>query len=64
RTCRYQDGTGLFSKTSEACPKENPQTRSPLGFWHPDLWVMTAWVWYPNPNGLFSLFNPLINASR
>ena len=59
-TCRYLDGTSLDAPGMEACPKEHPITQAALGLWHPDLWVMSAWVWYPNPNGLFSLFNPLL----
>ncbi len=59
-TCRYLDGTSLEAPNLEACPKEHPTTNAALGLWHPDLWVMSAWVWYPNPNGLFSLFNPLL----
>jgi len=59
-TCRYQDGTSLDAPNADACPKENPITHAAFGLWHPDLWIMSAWIWYPNPNGLFSLFNPLL----
>jgi hypothetical protein len=58
--CRYLDGTSLEAPNMEACPKEHPITHAALGLWHPDIWIMSAWVWYPNPNGLFSLFNPLL----
>lgn len=62
--CHYQDGTNLNLERAEQCPQEHPLTQAPLVFWHPDLWMMSAWVWYPNPNGLFSLYNPLLNFAR
>lgn len=62
--CHYQDGTNLNLDKAEQCPEEHPLTKAPLVFWHPDLWMMSAWVWYPNPNGLFSLYNPLLNFAR
>lgn len=61
--CQYTDGATLPSEKEEACPKEHPLTHAPLGLWRPDLWIMSAWVWYPNPNGVFSLYNPLLQAS-
>ncbi len=24
------------------------------------LWLLHAWVWYPNPDGIFALFNPRV----
>lgn len=62
--CHYEDGTNLSASKEEQCPREHTLTKSPLVFWHPDLWVMSAWVWYPNPNGLFALYNPLLNFAR
>ncbi len=62
--CHFEDGTNLNLEKQEQCPKEHPLTKAPLVFWHPDLWVMSAWVWYPNPNGLFALYNPLLNFAR
>ncbi|TAK04536.1 MAG: hypothetical protein EPO39_11185 [Candidatus Manganitrophaceae bacterium] len=62
--CHYQDGTNLNLEKAEQCPKEHPLTKATLVFWHPDLWMMSAWIWYPNPNGLFSLYNPLLNFTR
>ncbi|MBI3803735.1 MAG: hypothetical protein HY282_08235 [Nitrospirae bacterium] len=62
--CHFQDGTNLNLAKEDQCPKEHPLTKAPLAFWHPDLWVMSAWVWYPNPNGLFALYNPLLNFIR
>lgn len=62
--CHYQDGTNLNLEKEEQCPQEHPLTQSALVFWHPELWMMSAWVWYPNPNGLFSLYNPLLNFAR
>lgn len=62
--CHYQDGTNLNLEKAEQCPEEHPLTKAPLVFWHPDLWVMSAWVWYPNPNGLFALYNPLFDFAK
>ena len=62
--CHYQDGTNLNLEKQEQCPAEHPLTKAALVFWHPDLWMMSAWIWYPNPNGLFSLYNPLLNFTR
>lgn len=59
--CHYKDGTVVDKAKEAECPKAHPITEAALGLWHPDLWVMSAWVWYPNPNGLFSLNNPLLN---
>ncbi|MFY9269287.1 MAG: hypothetical protein WAO55_06000, partial [Candidatus Manganitrophaceae bacterium] len=64
RMCHYQDGTNLNIEKEESCPAEHPITKEPLIFWHPDLWIMSAWVWYPNPNGLFALDNPLLRLNQ
>jgi hypothetical protein len=58
--CHYQDGTVIPAKEPEDCPKRQPLTQAEFGVWHPDLWLVSVWAWTPNPNGLFSLFNPLL----
>jgi hypothetical protein len=58
--CHYTDGTTIPSDSIDGCPKEHPLTHTPMEWWHGNIWVMSAWVWYPNPNGVFSLYNPLL----
>ena len=38
----------------------NPDTGAKFNFWHPDLFTMHVWIWYPNPAGLYSGTNPLV----
>jgi hypothetical protein len=58
--CHYKDGTFILEQDPNNCPPTNPDTGSPFNFWHPDLFTLHVWVWYPNPAGLFSGTNPLI----
>jgi hypothetical protein len=58
--CHYQDGTFVFARVQELCPKRSPETGSPFNFWHPDLVTLHVWIWYPNPAGLYNGTNPLI----
>jgi len=58
--CHYQDGTFIADENSKTCSKTNPRTGSTFSFWHPDLFTMHVWIWYPNPAGLYSSTNPLV----
>jgi hypothetical protein len=58
--CHYKDGTFVFARVQELCAKRSPETGSPFNFWHPDLVTLHVWLWYPNPSGLYSGTNPLI----
>jgi putative copper resistance protein D len=58
-TCRYADGHELESPRRDGCPARHPEG-SPLASWHPTRWVIRAWVWYPNPAGLFAPVNSLL----
>jgi hypothetical protein len=58
--CHYADGTFLASGMESMCAKKNPQTGAAFTFWHPPLVTFHVWVWYPNPNGVFGEFNPLL----
>jgi hypothetical protein len=58
--CHYKDGTFIFEEDPNNCPPTNPATGSPFNFWHPDLFTLHVWVWYPNPAGLFAGTNPLV----
>ncbi len=58
--CHYADGSFLPSGMESMCAKKNPQTGAAFSFWHPPLVTFHVWVWYPNPNGVFGEFNPLL----
>jgi hypothetical protein len=58
--CHYADGTFVPKASQDRCPKTAPKTGAAFGFWHPDLVTMHVWLWYPNPNGLFASYNPLV----
>ena len=42
------------------CARRSPQTGAAFNFWHPDLVTLHVWIWYPNPDGLYSGTNPLV----
>jgi hypothetical protein len=58
--CHYKDGTFAFARVQELCAKRSPETGALFNFWHPDLVTLHVWLWYPNPDGLYSGTNPLI----
>jgi hypothetical protein len=58
--CHYTDGTFVPAATQDQCAKRSPQTGAPFNFWHPDLVTLHLWLWYPNPDGLYSGTNPYI----
>jgi hypothetical protein len=58
--CHYKDGTFVFARVQELCAKRSPETGARFTFWHPDLVTLHVWLWYPNPDGLYSGTNPLI----
>ena len=58
--CHYNDGTFVPEPAQNDCPKTAPGTGAKFFFWHPDLFTMHVWVWYPNPAGLYSSTNPLV----
>ena len=58
--CHYKDGTFVFARVQELCAKRSPETGAPFNFWHPDLVTLHVWLWYPNPDGLYSGTNPYI----
>ncbi len=51
--CHYEDGTFVFEQEESACPETSPESGSSFSFWHPKLVTLHAWVWYPNPAGVF-----------
>jgi hypothetical protein len=58
--CHYTDGTFAFARVQELCANRSPQTGARFSFWHPDLVTLHLWLWYPNPDGLYSGTNPLV----
>jgi hypothetical protein len=43
------------------CPTKSPSSGSAFNFWHPPLYTLHVWIWYPNPDGLYSSTNRLVN---
>jgi hypothetical protein len=58
--CHYTDGTFVFARIQELCATRSPQTGARFNFWHPDLVTLHVWLWYHNPDGLYSGTNPLV----
>ena len=58
--CHYKDGTFVPEQSQDACPKTAPGTGAAFNFWHPNLITMHVWLWYPNPAGLYTGYNPLV----
>ena len=58
--CHYKDGTFVFKAAQADCAQQSPQSGAPFAFWHPDFVTLHLWVWYPNPDGVFSGMNPLV----
>jgi hypothetical protein len=58
--CHYKDGTFIPDEDQTTCLPRNPDTGAKFNFWHPDLFTMHVWLWYPNPAGLYSGTNPLV----
>ncbi len=58
--CHYKDGTFVFASAQDQCARRSPQTGAAFNFWHPDLVTLHVWLWYHNPDGLYSGTNPLV----
>lgn len=58
--CHYVDGSFVMASAEAKCAKTNAKTGAKFNFWHPPLVTMHLWIWYPNPNGIFGEFNPLL----
>ena len=59
--CHYTDGTFVAARVQELCPTRSPETGARFNFWHPDLVTLHVWVWYHNPDGLYSGTNSLVH---
>lgn len=58
--CHYSDGSFIAAYAEATCVKKHPTTGVDFAFWHPPLVTLHMWIWYPNPNGVFGEFNPLL----
>src|SRR5512132_1179643 len=58
--CHYADGTFVPQASEDRCAKTAPDTGAAFTFWHPDLVTLHVWLWYPNPDGIFASYNPLV----
>jgi hypothetical protein len=58
--CHYKDGTFIKAYAEATCVKRHPTTGAEFAFWHPPLVTFHVWIWYPNPNGVFGEYNPLL----
>lgn len=58
--CHYVDGSFAMASAEAKCAKTNAKTGAKFNFWHPPLVTLHLWIWYPNPNGVFGEFNPLL----
>ncbi|HET9007906.1 MAG TPA: hypothetical protein VFQ04_14435, partial [Actinomycetes bacterium] len=58
--CHYTDGSFVFAAAQGDCATRSPETGARFNFWHPDLVTLHVWLWYHNPDGLYSGTNPLI----
>jgi hypothetical protein len=58
--CHYVDGSFVMASAEAKCAKTNAKTGAKFNFWHPPLVTMHLWIWYPNSNGVFGEFNPLL----
>jgi hypothetical protein len=58
--CHYADGSFVEAAAEARCGRTNPQTGAAFSFWHGPLVTLHLWIWYPNPNGIFGEFNPLL----
>jgi hypothetical protein len=61
--CHYKDGTFVTEPSQKDCPATAPETGAAFNLWHPKLYTMHFWIWYPNPAGLYSGMNPLVAPS-
>jgi hypothetical protein len=59
--CHYVDGSFVTASAEAQCAKTYAKTGAAFNFWHPPLVTLHFWIWYPNPNGVFGEFNPLLS---
>ncbi len=57
--CHYMDGTVVFASAQSMCAPKSTSGAA-FNFWHPRLFTLHMWIWYPNPSGLYSGTNPMV----
>ncbi|PYM83126.1 MAG: hypothetical protein DME09_11875 [Candidatus Rokuibacteriota bacterium] len=60
-SCHYRDYRDLPSPTAAGCPKVHPETGAEFVLFHPHLWFMHVWAWYPNPVDIYAEENPYLS---
>ena len=60
-SCHYRDYRELPSPTAGSCPPVHPESGSEFVLFHPRLWIVHVWAWYPNPVGLYAEENPYLS---
>jgi len=58
--CHYEDGNFIPQRNERACAPKHPETGAAFTFWHPDLVTLHLWLWYPNPDGVFTSTNAFV----
>jgi hypothetical protein len=56
--CHYASGQFILKASQSDCPSTDQGSK--FTFWHPLLYTMHVWIWYPNPTGLYASTNPLV----
>lgn len=59
-SCHYRDYRELPSPTAASCPKVHPTSGAEFVLFHPTLWFVHVWAWYPNPEGIYAEENPYL----
>lgn len=59
--CHYKDGTFVFQADEAKCADHSPQSGSAFNFWHPDLVTLHLWLWYPNPDTIYTGTNAFVS---
>ncbi len=57
--CHYVDGTFTLAEAESDCAPSS-DAGSAFNFWHPLLRTLHVWLWFDNPDGLFTGMNPLV----
>lgn len=56
--CHYANGEFVPADSESSCADRHDGSK--FSFWHPELFTMHVWVWYPNPTGLYASTNPYV----
>lgn len=58
--CHYVDGTFIPTEAEADCA-ETGAGGAAFSFWHPLLKTLHVWLWFDNPDGIFTGMNPLVS---